>query len=87
MAARQIGKPEIVAVEMKSDGSRSDLGPVPLISLFVDFNKSSIVMDRRWLEVLTAVGTGVAPPIEVIAITAEQSKILLPLASVTMRRG
>jgi hypothetical protein len=47
-----MGKSEIAAVEVKSDGSTSDLGRVLLTSLFVDQNKSCIVMDQRWLEVL-----------------------------------
>jgi hypothetical protein len=85
LAARQIGKSEIAAVELKSDGSTADLGHVPLSSLFVDVNKSSIVMDQRWLDALKAVGRGAAHPIEVIAITAEKAKVLLPLARVTMK--
>ena len=81
-----MGNTQIAARELKPDGSTSDLGAVPLTSLYVDLNKSSIVMDQRWLGVFKAVGTGVAPPIEVIAITAERAKVLLPLALVTMKR-
>jgi hypothetical protein len=87
MATRQMGKSDIAAVELRQDGSISDLGHVPLTSLFVNVNKSSIVMDQRWLDVFKAVGLGLAPPIEVIAITAEKAKVLLPLALVTMKRG
>ena len=60
LAAREIGKSEISVVELKPDGSRSDLGHVPLASLFVDLNKSSIVIDQRWLNALNAVGRGTA---------------------------
>jgi hypothetical protein len=82
-----MGNSEIEATERKRDGTTADLGRIPLTRLFVDLNKASIVMDDRWLRVLEAVGRGQAPPIEVISITPERAKLLLPLSLVKMKRA
>jgi hypothetical protein len=82
-----MGNSEIQAIELKRDGTTADLGRIPLTRLFVDVNKASILMDDRWRRVLEPIGRGQAPPIEVIGITPERAKLLLPLSLVKMKRA
>jgi hypothetical protein len=84
VAAREIGNPDVTGQVV---GSGKPATKIPLDQLYVEPHKSQIARDQRFIDVLNGVGKGQTPPIEVVPITPERAKSLVPVGSVKLVRA